>query len=116
MFFDPMKSGAIRTVGPRMILTGGDETVRQLSQAQPTADEFGQGDGDADGRVWRPAPGGAAGTTPSGLSAERLREILVRLTSGYYDTARVQDRVAERVQGVLVATRHPAPGGSSRRR
>jgi hypothetical protein len=33
----------------------------------------------------------------SGLSAERMREVLARLSAGYYDTPHVRDVVARRV-------------------
>lgn len=49
-------------------------------------------------------PGGSrldpAGSA-SGLSAERLQVILQRLTSGYYESAQVHDRVAHRVKDEL---------------
>lgn len=50
----------------------------------------------------RPWAGRAAGvplrqSRPSDLSPDRLREILTRLKTGYYDTPEVIDRVALRI-------------------
>jgi hypothetical protein len=42
--------------------------------------------------------GSAGGSSPSGLSPFRLREVLERLNSGFYDTARVRDHVARQIQ------------------
>jgi len=38
------------------------------------------------------------GASASGLSTSRLRDVLQRLTSGFYDTAQVRDAVARRVR------------------
>ncbi|MEO8633701.1 MAG: hypothetical protein ABI587_00350 [Gemmatimonadales bacterium] len=44
------------------------------------------------------AAGEARGAaSASGLSSSRLRDVLQRLTSGFYDTAQVRDTVARRV-------------------
>ncbi len=41
--------------------------------------------------------GGEGVVSGSGLSASRLREIVDRVTSGYYDTDRVRDTIARKV-------------------
>jgi hypothetical protein len=46
----------------------------------------------------RAASAAHAGASASGLSTSRLRDILQRLTSGFYDTAQVRDTVARRVR------------------
>jgi hypothetical protein len=40
----------------------------------------------------------AGGQTPSGIPVGHFREILVRLTSGHYDTTQVLDQVARKLQ------------------
>lgn len=48
------------------------------------------------------AAGGARETaSASGLSSTRLRDVLQRLTSGFYDTAQVRDTVAQRVRSEM---------------
>jgi hypothetical protein len=46
----------------------------------------------------RAAGGASAEASASGLSTSRLRDVLQRLTSGFYDTAQVRDTVARRVR------------------
>lgn len=46
----------------------------------------------------RAASAAHEGASASGLSTSRLRDILQRLTSGFYDTAQVRDTVARRVR------------------
>ena len=108
MSIDPMKSGAANPLGgPRVDQAGGNQSPRQSSQVQRPTGEVRENDGDGDDQVQLSprarAAGPSSGTSASGLSAERLQEILKRLTSGYYDTAPVQDRVAERVKDDLTA-------------
>lgn len=48
---------------------------------------------------------------PDRLPPVRLREIRDRIRRGFYDTARVQNRVAERAQDELAKTAaHEGPG------
>lgn len=106
MSIDPMKSGGANPLGgPRVDQTGGNQSARQSSQVQRPAGESRENDGDADDQVQLSAraraTGAATGTSASGLSAERLQEILKRLTGGYYDSALVQDKVAQRVKDEL---------------
>jgi hypothetical protein len=56
-----------------------------------TIDPMGSGGGD-------PLRGGPVS---SGLSTDRMQEILRRLTSGYYDTAPVRTHVAQRIRDEL---------------
>ena len=44
------------------------------------------------------ASGASQAGSSSGLSTSRLREVLQRLTSGFYDTAQVRDTVARRIR------------------
>ena len=44
---------------------------------------------------------GLAGPEPPSLEPERLREILQRVSSGYYDRPEVRDEVLRRLQGDL---------------
>ncbi len=46
----------------------------------------------------RAATRSETGESASGLSAERLQEILKRLSSGYYDSPQVRGQVAQRIQ------------------
>jgi hypothetical protein len=106
MSIDPMKSGSVNPQGgPRLDQAGGNQSARQSGQAQRAPGEIRENDGEGDDQVQLSARarsvGSTSGTSDSGLSAERLQEILKRLTSGYYDSAQVQDRVAQRVKDEL---------------
>lgn len=99
MSIDPMKSGGAN--GARLDQTGSNQAARQSGQIQRPAGESRDsesGDDQVQLSAEARAAGGTGGTSPSGLSADRLQEILKRLTSGYYDSAQVVDRVAEGVQ------------------
>lgn len=105
MSIDPMKSGSVNPAnGPRVDQSGAKQAARQSSQVQRSTAETRESDG-VDDRVHlsaeAKAAGGASSTSPSGLSAERLQEILKRVSSGYYDSAPVVNRVAERVKDEL---------------
>jgi hypothetical protein len=106
MSIDPMKSGSANPPGgARIDQAGGNQSARQSAQVQRTQPEIREPEGDGDDKVQLSArareAGSTGGTSASGLSAERLQEILKRLTSGYYDSAQVQDRVAQRVKDEL---------------
>jgi hypothetical protein len=105
MSIDPLTSGGTNsTGGARLDQPGSNQAARQAGQAQRPAGESREPE-NADDQVQlsdqAKAAGGAAGASPSGLSSERLQEILKRLTSGYYDSPPVVDRVAERVKDDL---------------
>lgn len=106
MSIDPMKSGSATPAGNVRIDQAGSNSAsaRVSGQFKRVAPETREGDG-ADDSVQLSARAKAAGasgaTSASGLSAERLQEILKRLTSGYYDSPQVLDRVAERVKDDL---------------
>jgi anti-sigma28 factor (negative regulator of flagellin synthesis) len=105
MSIDPMKSGSANPAGgARLDQSGANQAARQSSQVQQSAGEAREPEGGDDTvqlSAQAKAAGGASATSPSGLSAERLQEILKRLTSGYYDSAQVVDRVAQRVKDDL---------------
>lgn len=107
MSIDPMKSGSANPAGnARIDQAGGNASARVSGQSRPVPEAR---DGEsADDSVQlserAKASGAAGGTSASGLSAERLQEILKRLTSGYYDSPQVLDRVAERVKDDLTGS------------
>lgn len=106
MSIDPMKSGSANPAGnARIDQAGGNSgSARVSGQFKRVAPETRDTEA-ADDSVQLSARAKAAGTSgatsASGLSAERLQEILKRLTSGYYDSPQVLDRVAERVKDDL---------------
>lgn len=109
MAIDPLKSsGSQPIVGPRVDQTGGNQSARQSGQVQRTSAEAREQDGDADDQVQlsaqAKAAGRSSGSSASGLSTERLQEILKRLSSGYYDSAQVRDKVAQRIQNDVTGT------------
>jgi hypothetical protein len=73
------QSGEVHAGGPRATRDGDQDEVRLSQEAQASGALSGQ-------------------PSPSGLSPARLREVMQRLTSGFYDTAQVRDQVARRVQ------------------
>lgn len=107
MSIDPMKSGSTNPSGPRIDQAANQAASRVSGQSQKVAPDARDADA-ADDSVQLSARAREAGSTgaasPSGLSAERLQEILKRLTSGYYDGPQVLDRVAERVKDDLTGS------------
>ena len=108
MSIDPMKSGSANPAGnARIDQAGGNASARVSGQSRPVTSEARDGES-ADDSVQlserAKASGSAGGTSASGLSAERLQEILKRLTSGYYDSPQVLDRVAQRVKDDLTGS------------
>ncbi len=103
MSIDPTKSGGGQPVGgPRIDQTGATSPpgarkwcggFRQTGHGRPqrSQDQVRLSD------EARAAAQSEGGTSPSGISQERLREILKRLTSGYYDNPEVRDRIAQRI-------------------
>jgi hypothetical protein len=108
MSIDPMKSGgANSTGGSRVDQAGSNQSARPSGQVQRGSSEARAAEtGDDQVQLSERAreSGAAAATSPSGLTTERLQEILKRLTSGYYDSPQVLDRVAERVKDDLTGT------------
>jgi len=87
--------------GPRIDQANGNQSARHsgAARARPHDTPPG-GDGRDQVRLSEEARAAAqseALTSPSGLSPERLREILKRLTSGYYDNPEVRERIAQRI-------------------
>jgi hypothetical protein len=108
MAIDPTKSsGANPLSGARIDQTSGNQSARQPAQLRTTPAKDVDGDGDAQSdRVQlsseaREAGQATSATSASGLSKDRLHEILKRLTSGYYDNPQVIDRVARKVNDEL---------------
>jgi hypothetical protein len=106
MSIGPRRSSAATPPGDsRVDQAGGTQSLHQSSQVRPPAGEVRENDGDSDNQAQPSARARAGGltsaTSTSGPSAARLHKILKRLTSGYYDTAPVQNRVAERVKDDL---------------
>lgn len=100
MSIDPMKSGSADSAGgARSDQTGSNQAARQSGQTQRSAGEGRNSESGGD-KVQLSAEARGA----SGLSADRLQEILKRLTSGYYDSARVVNRVAERIHKDLTGS------------
>lgn len=73
--------------------TGEQRAVRESSREAGSTDDSVQLSAEA-----RAASRSDASTSASGLSAERLQEILKRLSSGYYDSPQVRDQVASKIQ------------------
>lgn len=104
----PNSSGAHPAPGARIDQTGGNQAARQPGQVRSAGSSparEGQ-DQDQDDQVQLSEEARAAAqtdgtTSASGLSQERLHEILKRLTSGYYDSPQVIDRIAGRVSDEL---------------
>ncbi len=104
MAIDPTKASGAQSplTGPRLDQAAGNQAARQSGQARAAGVEREAAADDqvqlsAEARAARPAPG----TSPSGLSADRMQEILKRVTSGYYDTPQVADKVARKVADAL---------------
>lgn len=107
MAIDPTQSGGATPPGSvRVDQTGGNQSARQSGQVQAVGasegrDAAAQGDQVLLSSEAREASQAEGATSPAGLSKERLREVLQRLTSGYYDTPQVLDRIARKVAGDL---------------
>lgn len=108
MSIDPMKSGSANPAGPRLDQAGSNSgsagVSGQFKRVAPDAREAEAADDSVQLSARARAAGTAGTTSASGLSAERLQEILKRLTSGYYDSPQVVDRVAERVKDDLTGS------------
>jgi hypothetical protein len=112
MSIDRTKPGAVSPSGgvrPDQA-GGGNHSARQPVQGQRTSPEDREQDGHGDDRVHLSDEVRAVGMSglpsASGLSAPRLQEILKRLTSGYYDSPQVRDRIAQRVKDDVATLGH----------
>ena len=107
MAIDPLKSGKVNPNGARIDQSGANQSARQSQQVQRPSSEVRAPEGEGD-KVQLSAQAkdasAAGGASPSGLSSERLQEILKRLTSGYYDSPQVRDVVAQRVKNDVTGT------------
>jgi hypothetical protein len=108
MAIDPLKSGSVNpSNAPLIDQSAAKESARQSGQAQRASAASREDEGESD-KVQlssQAREAGASGaTSASGLSSDRLQEILKRLTSGYYDSPQVQDRIAERVKDDLAGS------------
>jgi anti-sigma28 factor (negative regulator of flagellin synthesis) len=107
MSIDPTKaSGAHPLSGPRVDQAGGNQSTRQSGQVKPVASQGTRDASAADDQVSisaeaRAASAGREGTSATGIPAERLRGILKRISSGYYDTPQVRDKIAQKLQADL---------------
>lgn len=73
--------------------TGEYRAARETSREAASSDDSVELSAEA-----RAASRTEAGQSASGLPAERLQEILKRLSSGYYDSPQVRDQVAMKIQ------------------
>ncbi|MEO8139752.1 MAG: hypothetical protein ABI742_08905, partial [Gemmatimonadota bacterium] len=100
----PRTSGGANPLSsPQVDQAGGKESSRHSGEVQPVASEAvpaaASGDDQVSLSVAARAAGSAeAGSSATGIPAERLHGILKRISSGYYDTPQVRDRVAQRLQ------------------
>lgn len=107
MAIDPTKaSGANPLSGPRVDQAGGNQSTRQSGQLKPVAPQGGRDVSASDDQVSisaeaRAASGAGEGTSATGIPAERLRGILKRISSGYYDTPQVRDKIAQKLSAEL---------------
>ncbi len=102
MSIDPTKSGAGQPLaGPRLDPANGNQSARQSGAARSVPPDGPRAPGGQDqvrlSEDVRAAARSEVLTSPSGISQERLREILKRLTSGYYDNPEVRERIAQRI-------------------
>lgn len=102
MSIDPTNSGAGQPLGgPRLDQAGGNQSARPSGASRAVSPEAARAaDGQDQVRLSEEARAALrheAISTPSGISQERLREILKRLTSGYYDNPEVRERIAHRI-------------------
>jgi hypothetical protein len=107
MAIDPTKSGATQPLnGARVDQTGGNQSARQSGQLRAVESPAAAESAAPDDRVQlsaeaREASQAGGATSASGLSAERLQEVLKRLTAGYYDNPQVIDKVARKLSDEL---------------
>jgi anti-sigma28 factor (negative regulator of flagellin synthesis) len=107
MAIDPTKSSGVNPAsGSRIDQAGGNQSARQSGQLRavspaPAGDAAQTDDTVQLSAEAREANHGAGTTSASGLSQERLHEILKRVTSGYYDNPQVVDKVARKVNEEL---------------
>jgi hypothetical protein len=107
MAIDPTKaSGAQPLSGARIDQAGSNQSARQSGQlraGEPAPDvDAGRPDDSVQlSAEARQASQAGSSTSTSGLTAERLQEVLKRLTSGYYDNPQVIDKVARKVADEL---------------
>lgn len=102
MAIDPTQaSGAAPLDRSRIDQANSNQSARQTGQSRSvpaSSREAGADDSVQLSDEARAAARTEASTSASGLSSDRLQEILKRLSSGYYDTPQVQDQVAQRIQ------------------
>jgi hypothetical protein len=102
MSIDPANAGPGQPLaGPRLDQANGNQAARQSGAARAEPHDAPRS-GDRRDQVRlsdevRATARSEALTSPAGLSPERLREILKRLTSGYYDNPEVRERIAQRI-------------------
>lgn len=102
MFVDPSKPGTGQPLGPRLDPTihnqpaRHSEPVRSLPADPPQEADRSQDEVRLSEEA-RAAARTEGDASPSGISRERLREILKRLTSGYYDNPQVREQIARRL-------------------
>ncbi len=107
MSIDPTKSGGANPLsGARIDQAGGNQSTRQSGQVKPVAPQAVRDASPGDDQVSlsaeaRATGGTQEGTSASGIPAERLHGILKRISSGYYDTPQVRDRIAQKLQAEL---------------
>jgi anti-sigma28 factor (negative regulator of flagellin synthesis) len=110
MAIDPTKSsGANPASGARIDQTGGNQSARQSGELRagspaPVGDAAQTDDTVQLSAEAREARLAGETTSASGISQDRLQEILKRLTSGYYDNPQVIDKVARKVGDELGGT------------
>lgn len=110
MSIDRTKSGGGNPLsGPRVDQAGGRLSAGQSSAATPIPPQSARNAAPGDDSVSlaaraRGAGGAEAGTSATGLPAERLRGILKRISSNYYDTPQVRDRIAQKLQSEFRTT------------
>jgi hypothetical protein len=104
MFIDPTKSGGADPMSsPRVDQDGGQLSTRLSGELNPAATQpardASSGDGELSLLAEARAPGGAKeGSSAAGIPADRLRGILERISSNYYDAPHVRDRIAQKLQ------------------
>lgn len=103
MAIDPTKSSGASPLDRSRIDQANSNQSAQKTGQQRSVRESGRESGGADDSVQlsdqaRAAARTEASDSASGLSSDRLQEILKRLSSGYYDSPQVRDQVAQRIQ------------------
>lgn len=107
MAIDPTQSSGATPPGTEPIdQAGGHQSARQADQVRAVGSRNGRETATLGNLnlLWseaREAGQAEDGVSPAGLSKARLREVLERLTSGYYDTPQVIDRIATKLAGDL---------------